>query len=47
MKKYRRNKGIKIETVMLLMLNAFTIGILVEKIVLSGTSWISTIGYFG
>lgn len=47
MKKYRRNKGIKIETVMLVMLNAFTIGILVEKIVLSGISWISTIGYFG
>lgn len=47
MKKNRRNKGIKIETVMLLMLNAFTIGLLIMKVAIQGTSWISTIGYFG
>lgn len=50
MKKQRRkNKKIRIslETAMILMLNAFTIGILAEKIITNGFSWISTIGYFG
>jgi len=48
-KQVRKNKKIRIsrETVMILTLNAFVIGILVEKIILCGFSWISTIGYMG
>lgn len=48
-KQVRKNKKIKIskETVMILMLNAFVLGILVEKIILCGFSWVSTIGYIG
>lgn len=50
MKKQRRkNKKIQIsgEMTMILMLNTFIIGILVEKIILCGFSWLSTIGYMG
>lgn len=50
MKKQRRkNKKIQIsgEMTMVLMLNAFVIGILVEKIITNGFSWLSTIGYLG
>lgn len=46
-KKVIRKKGISIETAMMLMLNAFTMGILLEKILTNGLSWFSTIGYFG
>lgn len=48
MKKQRRkNKKISREMTMVLMLNAFVIGILVEKIITNGFSWLSTIGYLG
>ena len=49
MKKQVRKKKIRIsgEMTMILMLNAFTIGILLEKILTNGLSWFSTIGYFG
>jgi len=50
MKKQRRkNKKIRIsgEMTMVLMLNAFVIGILVEKIILCGFGWISTTGLLG
>ena len=46
MKKQRRkNKKISREMTMVLMLNAFVIGMVVEKIATSGLSWVSTIGY--
>lgn len=46
MKKQSR-KGISIETAMILILNAFTIGMVIEKIITNGLSCFSTIGYFG
>jgi len=48
-KQVRKNKkrGISRETVMILTLNAFVLGILVEKIITNGFSWLSTIGYMG
>ena len=49
MKKQLKRKGIQIsgERTMILMLNAFVIGILVEKIITNGFSWISTTGLLG
>lgn len=48
-KQVKRKRGIQIsgETAMILMLNAFAIGILIEKIITNGFSWLSTIGYMG
>ena len=48
-KQVKKRKGIQIsgEMAMILMLNAFVIGILVEKIITNGFSWLSTIGYIG
>ena len=48
-KQVKRKKGIQIsgEMAMVLMLNAFVIGILVEKIIVNGFSWISTTGLLG
>lgn len=48
-KQVKRKKKIQIsgEMTMVLMLNAFVIGILVEKIILNGFSWISTCHYLG
>ena len=43
----RKNKGISIETAMVLMLNAFVIGMLIEKIAINGISWMSTTGLLG
>ena len=43
----RRNKGISGETGAILMLNAFVIGILVEKIAIQGFSFLSTTGLLG
>ena len=43
----KKNKKIDRETAMLLILSAFTVGMLLEKILICGTSWLSTIGYFG
>ncbi len=45
----RKNKRIKIsgETAMVLMLNAFTLGIFIEKIIINGISWLSTTELFG
>lgn len=42
----KKNKKIDRETAMLLILSAFTVGMLLEKILICGTSWLSTIGYF-
>lgn len=42
----KKNKKIDRETAMVLILSAFTTGMLLEKIILCGTSWLSTIGYF-
>ena len=49
MKKQIKRKGIKVsgETLMILMLNAFVIGMLVEKIAINGISWMSTTGLLG
>lgn len=47
MKKQSRRKGISIETAMMLMLNGFAIGMLVEKIAINGISWMSTTGLLG
>ena len=38
-KKVIRRKGISIETAMILMLNALTIGILIEKIITNALRW--------
>lgn len=48
-KQVRRRKGFKVsgETLMIITLNAFVLGMLVMKIAICGTSWLSTIGYFG
>ena len=46
-KQVKRKKKITIETAMVLMLNAFTIGMFVQKIIMCGTSWLSTVGYLG
>lgn len=43
----KKNKKIDRETAMVLILSAFTAGMLLEKILICGTSWLSTIGYFG
>lgn len=43
----KKNKKIDRETAMVLILSAFTVGMLLEKILICGTSWLSTIGYFG
>lgn len=42
----KKNKKIDRETAMVLILSAFTVGMLLEKILICGTSWLSTIGYF-
>lgn len=43
----KKNKGKKVnlETVMLVGLNAFAIGMFLQKVLICGTSWLSTIGY--
>ena len=41
----RKNKKISLETVAAIALNAFTIGMFVQKVLICGTSWLSTIGY--
>ncbi len=41
----RKNKKISLETVAVIALNAFTIGMFVQKVLICGTSWLSTIGY--
>ena len=46
-KPVRKNKKISREMTMVLMLNAFVIGVLIEKIILCGFSWISTTGLLG
>ena len=42
-KQLKRNKGIKRETVMLLTLNAFVLGMLIQKISIYGLSCLTTI----
>ena len=46
-KKVIRRRVISIETAMMLMLNGFAIGMLVEKIAINGISWVSTTGLLG
>ena len=45
--KSKKVKKVNLETVALIALSSFTLGMLLEKIILCGTSWLSTIGYFG
>ncbi len=45
--KSKKVKKVNLETVALIALSAFTTGMLLEKILICGTSWLSTIGYFG
>lgn len=42
-KQVKKRKGISRETAMLLMLNTFTIGMLIEKIAICGVSCLTTI----
>ena len=43
--KKNKSKKVNLETVALVGLNAFTIGMFLQKILICGTSWLSTIGY--
>lgn len=44
--KSKKVKKVNLETVSLIALSAFTTGMLLEKILICGTSCLSTIGYF-
>lgn len=41
----KKNKKINLETAAIITLNAFMIGMFLQKILICGTSWMSTIGY--
>lgn len=43
--KKNRSKKLNLETVAIIALNAFAIGMFLQKILICGTSWMSTIGY--
>ncbi len=43
--KKNKSKKVNLEIVALVGLNAFTIGMFLQKILICGTSWLSTIGY--
>ena len=43
--KKNKSKKVNLETVMLTGLNAFAIGMFLQKVLICGTSWMSTIGY--
>lgn len=43
--KKNRSKKVNLETATLIALNAFAIGMFLQKILICGTSWMSTIGY--
>ena len=48
-KQCKKDKKVKIDKfdLFVVIMTAFTTGMLIEKIAISGISWISTIGYFG
>lgn len=48
-KQYRKSKKIKMDkfNLFVLIMSAFTTGLLVQKISTNGLAWMSTIGYFG
>lgn len=48
-KQCKKDKRVKIDKfdLFVIIMMAFTVGMLVEKIAISGISWISTIGYLG
>lgn len=43
--KKNKSKKVNSETAMLIGLNAFAIGMFLQKVLICGTSWLSTIGY--
>ncbi len=43
--KKNKSKKINLEIAMLIGLNAFVIGMFLQKVLICGTSWLSTIGY--
>lgn len=48
-KQYRKSKKIKMDKfdLFVVIMSAFTIGLLVQKVATSGLAWMSTIGYLG
>lgn len=43
--KSKKVKKVNLETAALVALNAFAIGMFLQKVLICGTSWMSTIGY--
>lgn len=43
--KKNKSRKVNLETATLIALNAFVIGMFLQKILICGTSWLSTIGY--
>lgn len=43
--KKNKSKKVNLETVAVIALNAFAIGMFLQKVLICGTSWLSTIGY--
>ena len=43
--KKNKSKKVNLETATLIALNAFAIGMFLQKVLICGTSWLSTIGY--
>jgi hypothetical protein len=43
--KKNKSKKVNLETVALIALNAFTIGMFLQKVLICGIGWMSTIGY--
>lgn len=43
--KKNKSKKVNLETVMLVGLNAFAIGMFLQKVLICGIGWMSTIGY--
>lgn len=43
--KSKKVRKVNLETAMLIGLNAFVIGMFLQKVLICGTSWMSTIGY--
>lgn len=41
----KKNRKVDFETAAIITLNAFTLGMFVQKILICGTNWMSTIGY--
>lgn len=43
--KKNKSEKLNLETVTIIALNAFTIGMFVQKVLICGIGWMSTIGY--